>query len=65
MCRRKLYTISWILWTFLLQLLISICCGGDAIEDNIVKGNERILSRQRRYLIFPEGSSLQLSMYTF
>lgn len=24
------------------------------------KGNERILSRRRRYLIFPEGSSLQI-----
>lgn len=24
------------------------------------KGNERTLSRRRRYLIFPEGSSLQI-----
>lgn len=27
------------------------------------KNGERILSRRRRYLIFPEGSSLQVGMY--
>lgn len=33
------------------------------IISEIYEGNEIVLSRKKRYLIFPEGSSLQLGQY--
>lgn len=35
-----------------------------AAGHNVSDSSQRILSRGRRYLIFPEGSSLQLGIHT-
>lgn len=39
-----------------LQLFVTIIKG----ETNSAEGTTKVLSRQRRYLVFPEGSSLQM-----
>jgi hypothetical protein len=46
----------------LCNLVASSCSLCDATQGNICIGNERILRRPKRYLSYPEGSSLQLGM---
>lgn len=43
-------------WMLLFHIGIYIALGDDKTEQK----SERLLSRKRRYLIFPPGSSLQL-----
>lgn len=50
----------------LLVLFNLVECLSTIRQDDRVKGqSDRILSRKRRYLIFPVGSSLQLGEITF
>lgn len=50
-------------------IILSVLC---FINSQIVRGDnvsynekgEKILSRKRRYLVFPEGSSFQVGKYT-
>lgn len=53
-----------------LFIIVSLVClqqsesTSDSIISNIeLKMDEKLLSRHRRYLVFPEGSSLQLGMW--
>lgn len=45
-----------VIWLNLMVFVSIQLCVGSTKEE----GNERTLSRRRRYLIFPEGSSLQI-----
>ena len=48
-------SINSLLLLLLLVLFVVYC---NSLEDNV-----KVLSRKRRYLIFPEGSSLQISKF--
>lgn len=49
---------------FSIVAVLIVCAYAAADTDNHTNGDgERILSRRRRYLIFPEGSSLQLGKW--
>lgn len=53
-----------IFYTFVLVLLIDnivmIATERSAFDDTKIEDHQQLLSRRRRYLAFPEGSSLQL-----
>lgn len=60
----KYSSTSWIICNYmcfvLMQLLDEIHAVSATKPDIQLNQSERILSRKRRYLIFPSGSSLQL-----
>lgn len=43
-----------------LMLFVSL---NDALDGGMPNDNQKILSRRRRYLTFPEGSSFQVGTY--
>lgn len=48
-----------------MRLIIWLCCLQMAHGQNETDQSGRILSRQRRYLIFPSGSSIQFGKLAF
>lgn len=56
-------SLKFLFWAF---FLVSVCHTlADLNKDIELQNNSsKVLSRKRRYLVFPEGSSLQLGMST-
>lgn len=52
----KIYLFHSIVWMSWMQI---------AVGQHLADHSERILSRQRRYLIFPGGSSIQFGIFFF
>lgn len=50
-------------WILLTKFLATLNCDAQTIENEF--NSEKLLSRHRRYLVFPEGSSLQLGKLNF
>lgn len=45
-----------------LMLFVSL---SDGVDGGMPNDNQKILSRRRRYLLFPEGTSFQVGTYNF